>query len=97
MKRVRLTENDLHNIVKKSVKRYLNEAENGGWYVDDFKPMVAYEFLLNHEGWEESAIDSAIVRYLMGANSPALAMALAYILRMNNCQDWKDEEMYGEV
>ena len=35
MKRVRLTESDLHKIVKKSVKRYLNEAENGGWYVDD--------------------------------------------------------------
>ena len=42
MKTTRLTEKNLHNIVKKSVNRIIKEAENGGWVVDSSEAQEAY-------------------------------------------------------
>ena len=42
MKATRLTEKNLHNIVKESVNRIIKEAENGGWVVDSSEAQEAY-------------------------------------------------------
>ena len=42
MKTMRLTEKDLHNIVKESVNRIIKETENGGWVVDSSEAQEAY-------------------------------------------------------
>ena len=42
MKTTRLTEKNLHNIVKESVNRIIKEAENGGWVVDSSESQEAY-------------------------------------------------------
>lgn len=83
-KLIRLTEQDLHRIVKESVIRMLREAENGGWVVDNSEAQEAYKLAVEHMG--EETINSAIVRSL---GDEALAQCLAYIFRMYDFREWK--------
>lgn len=84
MRRYRLTENRLRNLVREAVKNALNEGESGGWIVDSSEAEEAYEFAVERMGKE--TVDSAIVRAL-GSN--ALADCLAYIFRMYNFTEWQ--------
>ena len=83
-KRIRLTESDLHRIVKESVKRVINEAENGGWVVDTSEAQEAYDMAVDEMG--EETINAAIVRSL---GDETLAQCLAYIFRMYDFTQWK--------
>lgn len=82
--KVRLTESDIHNIVKRSVKRILNEAENGGWVVDSSEAQEAYELAVNELGEDE--INRAIVRCI---SDETLAQCLAYIFRQYDFRQWQ--------
>ena len=81
---IRLTESDLHRIVKESVKRAINEAENGGWIVDASEAQEAYNMAVDEMG--EDVINAAIVRSL---GDEVLAQALAYVFRMYEFRQWQ--------
>ena len=83
-RKIRLTETDIHNIVKRSVKKVLNEAENGGWVVDTSEAQEAYELAVQEMG--EETINSAIVRSL---GDEVLAECLAYIFRQYDFREWQ--------
>ena len=61
-RQIRLTENDLHRIVKESVNRVINEAENGGWIVDTSEAQEAYDMAVDEMG--EETVNAAIVSSL---------------------------------
>jgi hypothetical protein len=84
MKTMRLTEKDLHNIVKESVNRIIKEAENGGWVVDSSEAQEAYNLAVQEMG--EETINSAIVRCL---GDETLAQCLAYIFRQYDFREWQ--------
>ena len=87
MKRVikRLTDKELHRIVKESVDKVVQEAESGGWVVDSSEAEEAYNLAVEYMG--ENAINKAIIRCL---SSDALADCLAYIFRMYDFREWGD-------
>ena len=85
MKRIRLTESDLHRIVKESVNRVINEAENGGWVVEASEAQEAYNLAVQEMG--EETINAAIVRSL---GDETLAQCLAYIFRQYDFREWGD-------
>ena len=84
MKTMRLTEKDLHNIVKESVNRIIKEAENGGWVVDSSEAQEAYNLAVQEIG--EEKVNSAIVRCL---GDETLAQCLAYIFRQYDFREWQ--------
>ena len=81
---VRLTEKELHNLVKESVNKILKEAEDGGWVVDTTEAQEAYELAVQEMG--EETINSAIVRSL---GDETLARCLAYIFRQYDFRQWQ--------
>lgn len=85
MKRVimRLTDKELHRIVKESVDRIVQEAESGGWVVDSSEAQEAYNLAVEYMG--ENTINKAIIRCL---SNDALADCLAYIFRMYDFREW---------
>lgn len=83
-KLIRLTEKDLHRIVKESTKRVIKEAENGGWVVDTTEAQEAYNLAVQKMG--EETINSAIVRSL---GDETLAQCLAYIFREYDFRQWQ--------
>lgn len=83
---IRLTEQDIHRIVKESVNRVLKEAESGGWVVDSSEAEEAYELAVRKLG--EETINSAIVRSL---SDEALAQCLAYIFRQYDFREWQSK------
>lgn len=83
-KLIRLTEKDLHRIVKESAKRVIKEAESGGWVVDSSEAQKAYELAVKEMG--EETINSAIVRSL---GDEVLAQCLAYIFRQYDFRQWQ--------
>ena len=83
-RQIRLTENDLHRIVKESVNRVINEAENGGWIVDTSEAQEAYDMAVDEMG--EETVNAAIVSSL---GDDVLAQALAYVFRMYDFRQWK--------
>lgn len=82
---IRLTESDIHNIVKESVNKILKEAENGGWIIDSSEAQEAYNMAVNSMGEEE--INRAIVRCL---GDEALSQCLAYIFRQYDFREWSN-------
>lgn len=85
MKRIRLTESDLHRIVKESVNRVINEAEDGGWVVETSEAQEAYNLAVQEMG--EETINAAIVGSL---GDETLAQCLAYIFRQYDFREWSD-------
>ena len=90
--RIRITESDLHRIIKESVKSVmaegknkLNEAENGGWVVEASEAQEAYNLAVQEMG--EETINAAIVRSL---GDETLAECLAYIFRQYDFREWSD-------
>ena len=83
--KIRLTESDLHRIVKESVNRVINEAENGGWVVEASEAQEAYNLAVQEMG--EETINAAIVRSL---GDETLAQCLAYIFRQYDFREWGD-------
>ena len=85
MKRVmkRLTDKELHRIVKESVDKVIQEAESGGWVVDSSEAEEAYNLAVEYMG--ENTINKAIIRCL---SSDVLADSLAYIFRMYDFREW---------
>lgn len=81
---VKLTESDIHKIVKESVNKILSEAENGGWVVDSSEAEEAYNMAAEEFGYED--LNSMIVRCL---GTEALAQCLAYIFRQYDFRKWK--------
>ena len=63
----------------------LNEAENGGWVVDDSEAQEAYNFAVDRMGKE--TVDTAIIRALSDKH---LAEILAYIFRMYDFREWDE-------
>lgn len=90
-RRIRLSESDLHKVIKETVKRCLNEADSYGWYVDDNDPETAYYFAIENGGWDEESLNAAIVGCM---SKEEKAKCLAFLFRMDNFQAWKDREMY---
>jgi hypothetical protein len=80
---IRLTESDLHRIVKESAKRIIKEVESGGWVVDASEAEEAYNMAAEEFGNEE--LNAAIVRCL---GDEALAQCLAYIFRQYDFRKW---------
>ena len=74
---------NVNRIVKESIDRVVNEAENGGWKVDSSEAQEAYNLAVDYMG--ESTINKAIIRCL---SSDALADCLAYIFRMYDFHEW---------
>lgn len=90
-RRIRLSESDLHKVIKESVKRCLNEADSYGWYVDDNDPETAYDFAIENGGWNEESLNADIVGCM---SKEEKAKCLAFLFRMNDFRAWKDREMY---
>ena len=91
-KTIRLTESDLHRIIRESVKSVmtkgknkLNEAENEGWVVETSEAQEAYDLAVQEMG--EDTINVAIVRSL---GDETLAKCLAYIFRQYDFREWSD-------
>ena len=82
---IRLTEGQLKKIVSESVRRMLNEAENGGWVVENDEAWDAYEYACQELGREEMADSLAAA---MGSSQ--LAEIMAYIFRMHDLEEWYD-------
>lgn len=82
---IKMTESDLHNLVRESVGRLLREAENYGWVVETSEAQEAYDMAVEYMGKE--TVDDAIIRCL-GAEK--LAECLAYIFRAYDFREWKD-------
>lgn len=95
-KRIRLTESDLKNMVKESVKRIvkqrkkLNEANSYGWVVESSEALDAYDFACEYFGQEK--LNQDIVDTL---STDELAESLAFIFRMNDFREW-DERNDGD-
>lgn len=83
-KLIKLTESDLHKIVKETVSRILNEGESYGWTVDPSEAEEAYNMAAEEFGNEE--LNAAIVRCL---GNDTLADCLAYIFRQYDFKQWK--------
>ena len=83
-KLIRLNKSDLHQIIKESVNRAINEAENGGWIVDTSEAQEAYDMAVDEMG--EETVNAAIVSSL---GDDVLAQALAYVFRMYDFRQWK--------
>ena len=81
---IKLTEADLHKMIRESVKKIISEAENGGWVVDTTEAQEAYELAVRELG--EETINSAIVRSL---GDETLAQCLAYIFRQYDFRQWQ--------
>ena len=81
----RLTDKELHRIVKESVDKVVQEAESGGWVVDSSEAEEAYNLAVEYMG--ENTINKAIVRCL---GEVALADCLAYIFRMYDFREWQN-------
>ena len=81
---MRMTESDLHDIVKESVNKILREAESGGWVVDSSEAQEAYNLAAQELGEDE--INKAIVRCL---GNETLAQCLAYIFRQYDFRQWQ--------
>jgi len=81
---VRLTEEQLMNLVKESVHTILSEAENGGWVVDTTEAQEAYNLAAQEMG--EDDLNRAIVRCM---GDEALAQCLAYIFRQYDFRQWQ--------
>ena len=91
---LRLTEADLRNIIRESVKRTLKEAESGGWVVDASEAEEAYNMAAAEFGNEE--LNAAIVRCM---GNETLAQCLAYIFRQYDFRQWQsrfDDSTIGE-
>ncbi|MBP5458057.1 MAG: hypothetical protein J6Y37_16335 [Paludibacteraceae bacterium] len=87
MKRnIRLTESDFNRIIRRTVKKALNEAENGGWVVDASEAERAYQLAVQEMGEDE--VNSAIVRCM---GDEALAQCLAYIFRLYDFRQWQSD------
>lgn len=80
---IRLTEGQLKKIVSESLHRMLNEAENGGWVIENDEAWEAYEYACQELGKEEMA---DLLAAAMGSNQ--LAEIMAYIFRMNDLKEW---------
>ena len=85
-KLIRLNKSDLHQIIKESVNRAINEAENGGWIVDTSEAQEAYDMAVDEMG--EETVNAAIVSSL---GDDVLAQALAYVFRMYDFRQWKSK------
>jgi hypothetical protein len=83
-RRIKLTEQDVRNIVKNSVKRIINEAESEGWVVEIEDIDRAMQLGIEYFGEDE--FNKMIVRAL--GYSEALAHAIAYVFRMNDVREW---------
>ena len=83
---IRLTEQQLMQLVKESVNRILSEAESEGWMVESTEAQDAYNFAVNYFG--EEALNSAIVGCL---GDETLAQCLAYIFRQYDFKEWKSK------
>ena len=83
-KMIKITEDDLRNLVNESVKRVLKEAESEGWIVDSSEAQEAYNLAVQEMG--EETINSAIVACL---GDETLAQALAYVFRQYDFREWK--------
>ena len=79
----RISDKALNRIVKESIDRVVDEAENGGWKVDSSEAQEAYNLAVEYMG--ENTINKAIIRCL---SSDALADCLAYIFRMYDFRKW---------
>jgi hypothetical protein len=90
-KRIKLNESTLRAIIMESLKGYLNEAENGGWVVEDEEAMEAYALAEKKMGKE--VIDTAIIRAM---STHQLADILAYIFRVYDFREW-DEYKEGKM
>jgi len=90
-RRIRLSESDLNRVIKESVKRCLNEADSYGWYVDDNNPDKAYYFAIDSGAWTEESLNADIVGCM---SKEEKAKCLAFLFRMNDFREWKDQEMY---
>lgn len=90
-KRIRLTESDLKNMVKESVKRIvkrrkkMNEANSYGWVVESSEALDAYDFACEYFGQEK--LNQDIVDTL---STDELAESLAFIFRMNDFREWDE-------
>ena len=90
-KRIHLTESDLKNMVKESVKRIvkqrkkLNEADNYGWVVESSEAREAYDFACEYFGQEK--LNQDIVDAI---GTDELAACLAFIFRMNDFREWEN-------
>jgi len=85
-KLIRITQKDLRELVKESVKDLLHEAENGGWVVETHEVDRAYNLAAQEFGNEE--MNAAIVRCL---GDEQLAQCLAYIFRQYDFRKWESE------
>lgn len=94
-KRIKLNEDILRSMIMESLKGYLNEAENGGWEVDDEEAMEAYA--LAEEKLGKEVIDTAIIRAM---STHQLADILAYIFRVYDFREWeeyKNQKLYQDA
>lgn len=80
---VRLTESDLHRIVKESVNILMNEGEDYGWVVNSYEAQDAYDLAVEQMG--EETVNREIVRCL---GSDTLADCLAHMFRMYDFRQW---------
>lgn len=82
-KKVRITESDLHNIIKESVKRIIKEGESGGWVVDDSEAQEALQMFQKALG--KDAANEAVIRAM---SDHVLADILAYLFRQYDFREW---------
>ena len=79
------------------LKRFINEAVDGGWEVPTHMAREAYDLACDCMGKE--SIDAQIIDAL---DTDELAACLAFIFRMNDFREWteymesQDEEEYEE-
>ena len=83
MKKVRINENTLRNIVRESIKNIIKEGESYGWVVESSEAQEAYEFACDQLGKEY--VDESIVSCL---SSDELADNLAFLFRNWDFTDW---------
>ena len=91
-KLMRLTESDLHKIVKESVNRILKEGESEGWVVESEQAQDAYNLACDEMGKEY--VDASIVRCL-GDNT--LSDCLAYLFRMWDFREWNEDKTVQHI
>lgn len=90
-KKIKLTESDLHRIIKHSVNRILKEANNEGWTIDSNEVQEAYDFGVKEIGEDE--LNAAIVRCI---GEDQLAEALAYVFRQYDLVKWKERNLMND-
>ena len=90
-KKIKLTESDLHRIIKHSVNRILKEANNEGWTIDSNEVQEAYDIVVNEVG--EDYFNAAIDIFI---GEDQLAEALAYIFRQYNLVGWKERNLMND-